>query len=232
MISVVIPVFNGAAYVAQAIDSVLDQTVPPTEVVVVDDGSSDSTAEVVQRYQPRVLYRRQANQGPGAARNLGIRESKGEFLAFLDSDDLWLPEKLRLQKAALDEDPELNLVFCHMSQFRSPELPADGTEGLACDETAQPSPLISCMLARRTAFETVGPLREDLQAEFVDWYMRAREAGLQMRTLDVLLVKRRIHSGNFTRKHKDVRREYLQTLKASLDRRRTKLNDAVAGGLP
>lgn len=88
------------------------------------------------------------------------------------------------------------------------------------------------MLARRTAFETVGPLREDLQAEFVDWYMRAREAGLQMRTLDVLLVKRRIHSGNFTRKHKDVRREYLQTLKASLDRRRTKLNDAVAGGLP
>lgn len=117
MISVVIPVFNGAAYVAQAIDSVLDQTVPPTEVVVVDDGSSDSTAEVVQRYQPRVLYRRQANQGPGAARNLGIRESKGEFLAFLDSDDLWLPEKLRLQKAALDEDPELNLVFCHMSRF-------------------------------------------------------------------------------------------------------------------
>ena len=220
MISVVIPVFNGAAYVGQAIESVLDQTLAPTEVVVVDDGSSDSTAEVVHRYP--VLYRRQTNQGPGAARNLGIRESRGELLAFLDADDLWLPEKLRLQKAALDENPDLQLVFCSMSQFRTPELP--GAMDSALDQTAQPSPLISCMLARRTAFERVGPLRTDLKAEFVDWYIRAQEAGLPTSTLNVLLVKRRIHGGNFTLKHKDLPVEYLQTLKASLDRRRAKVN--------
>jgi glycosyltransferase involved in cell wall biosynthesis len=232
MISVVIPVFNGASYVAQAIESVLDQTLAPTEVVVVDDGSSDSTPKIIQRFPPPVVYRRQANQGPGAARNHGIRESKGEFLAFLDSDDLWLPEKSQLQKAALDEDPQLNLVFCNMSQFRSPELPADATAGPACDESVRPSPLISCMLARRTAFERVGPLRRDLKAEFVDWYMRAREAGLKMRTLDVLLVKRRIHAGNFTLKHQDVRLEFLQTLKASLDRRRAKAGGNAAAGVP
>jgi glycosyltransferase involved in cell wall biosynthesis len=233
MISVVIPVFNGAAYVTQAIESVLDQTLLPAEVVVVDDGSSDSTAEVVQRYPPPVHYRRQTNQGPGAARNLGIRESKGEFLAFLDSDDLWLPEKLRLQKALLDENPELDLVFCNMSQFRSPEFPADVTAGSATGEAAaQPSTLISCMLARRRAFDRVGPLRTDLKAEFVEWYGRAQEAGLQMQTLDVLLVKRRIHPGNFTLKHRDIRLEYLQTLKASLDRRRAKVNaNTAAGGL-
>lgn len=227
MISVVIPVFNGAAYIAQAIESVLGQTLLPAEIIVADDGSSDATAEVVRRYQPRVLYRRQTNQGPAAARNLGIRESKGELLAFLDSDDVWLPDKLRLQKAALDQEPELDLVFSHMSQFRSPELPAELAAGMACDETAQPSPLISCLLARRAAFERIGPLRTELKADFVDWYLRAQEAGLRMRILDVLLVKRRIHAGNFTRKHNEVRREYLHLLKASLDRRRAKVAGSV-----
>jgi len=231
MISVVVPVFNGAAYIAQAIDSVLGQTLAPDEVIVVDDGSSDSTADIVKRYQPHVLYRRQVNQGPGAARNLGIRESKGELLAFLDSDDIWLPEKLRVQKMALDQDPRLHLVFGQMSQFRSPELSSEVAARLACDETAQPSRLISCLLARRAAFERVGPLRTDLKAEFVDWYLRAQEAGVSMRVLDVLLVKRRIHTGNFTLQHMDVRREYLHILKESLDRRRAKVSGA-AGGVP
>ena len=116
------PCFQWRGVYRQAIESVLAQTLPADEVVVVDDGSSDSTPDVVGRYRSRVLYRRQPNLGPGAARNLGIRESKGELLAFLDSDDLWLPEKLRLQKAALDEDPGLDLVFSHMSQFRRPAL--------------------------------------------------------------------------------------------------------------
>jgi glycosyltransferase involved in cell wall biosynthesis len=224
VISVIIPVFNGAAYIGQAIESVLGQTLPPDEVLVIDDGSSDATAEVVRRYQPRVSYRWQLNQGPGKARNLGIRESKGDLLAFLDSDDLWLPEKLRLQRAALDEDPGLDLVFTHQSRFHE-------SEPVAVEEqTVQPSPLISCMLARRTAFERVGPLRTDLKAEFVEWYLRAREAGLKMRVLDDLLAKRRIHSGNFTRLNKDVSREYVHLLKASLDRRRAKAHGKPSAG--
>jgi hypothetical protein len=83
------------------------------------------------------------------------------------------------------------------------------------------------MLARRSAFDRVGPLRTDLKAEFVDWYLRAQELGLRMRILDQLLVKRRIHASNFTRTNRDVRTEYLQTLKASLDRRRAKAHAAV-----
>jgi glycosyltransferase involved in cell wall biosynthesis len=232
MISVVIPVFNGAAYIGEAIESVLGQSLPPAEIIVVDDGSSDGTAEVVRRYQPGVLYRRQAHEGAGAARNLGIRESKGDWLAFLDADDVWLPDKLRLQKAAFEEDPGLDLVFSHMNQFRTPELPAEVVAGMACDETSQPSPLISCLLARHAAFDSVGPLRTEVQADFVDWYLRAREAGLRMRVLDVLLVRRRIHPGNFTREHKEVRHEYLHLLKASLDRRRAKpTGDAAVSGV-
>ncbi len=219
MISVVIPVFNAAPYVAQAIDSVLGQTLPPDEIVVVDDGSTDATAEVVRRYRHRVDYRSQPNQGPGTARNLGIRVSQGDLLAFLDADDLWLPEKLRLQKAALDADPSLELVFCHMTQFREDapqEVVAIG------GQSAQPSPLISCMLARRTVFDRLGALRTDLKAEFVEWYLRASEAGVCMRTLDDLLVKRRLHSANFTLANPDLRREYVHLLKASLDRRRAR----------
>lgn len=214
MISVVIPVFNGAAYIAQAIESVLSQTLPPDEVLVIDDGSTDGTAELVRRYQPRVSYRHQPNQGPGAARSFGIHQSNGDLLAFLDSDDLWLPDKLRLQKDALDQDPDLDLVFTHMSQFRDGENPAQE------ERTVQPSPLISCLLARRTAFERVGTLRTDLKAEFVDWYLRAIEGGLKMRTLDSLLVRRRLHTANFSLVDKDMRREYVHVLKASLDRRR------------
>jgi glycosyltransferase involved in cell wall biosynthesis len=226
MISVIIPVFNGAAYIAEAIESVLCQTLPAAEVIVVDDGSLDETAEVARRYQPRVAYRWQANQGPGAARNRGISEARGEALAFLDSDDVWLPEKLRLQKAALDEDPELDLVFSHVRQFRAPEISLDETAAPSFDDSAQPGPLISCLLARRDAFER-RPLRTDLKAEFVDWYLHAQEAGLKMRILDAVLVKRRIHASNFTLQHKDVRQEYLKLLKAALDRRRAKVTGAA-----
>jgi glycosyltransferase involved in cell wall biosynthesis len=219
MISVVIPVFNAARYIAQAIDSVLNQTLPPDEIVVVDDGSTDATADEVRRYQPRVAYFSQSNQGPGAARNLGMRESKGDLIAFLDADDLWLPEKLRLQKAALDADQSLDLVFCHMSQFRE-DAPDEAV--VIGGQSVQPSPLISCVLARRTVFDKIGPLRTDLKAEFVEWYLRAGEADVRMRTLDDLLVKRRLHSANFTLANQDLRREYVHLLKASLDRRRAK----------
>jgi len=230
MISVIIPVLNGEAYIAQAIESVLDQTLPADEVVVINDGSSDGTAEIVRGYQPRVLYHRQPNLGPGAARNLGIRESKGDQVAFLDADDRWLPNKLALQKAALDADPALDLVFSHTRQFLSPELSEEHAATLICDETVQPSPLISCLLARRETFERVGPFRTDIKAEFVEWYLRGLEAGLRMRILDVLLVERRIHTANFTLKNRDVRLEYLRLLKASLDRRRSRMSGNAAAG--
>jgi glycosyltransferase involved in cell wall biosynthesis len=226
MISAIIPVYNGETYIAEAVASMLEQTLPPDEVLVVDDGSTDRTAEVVRRL-PGVQYHYQENRGAGTARNLGIRQSKGDLIAFLDADDIWLPEKLRLQTAALEEDPLLDIVFCNMAQFRSPELSPQAAEFLVCDETPQPSPLSSCMLARRTAFERTGPLREDLKAEFVDWYLRAQDGGLKIRTLDELLVKRRIHGRNFSLQNKDIRHEYLRSLKASLDRRRAKASGTV-----
>jgi glycosyltransferase involved in cell wall biosynthesis len=101
LVSVVIPTFNRAHIVTRAIDSVLAQTYCPCEILVVDDGSSDNTADVLQSYADRIVYIRQKNSGPAAARNRGIRESKGEFIAFLDSDDVWLGTKIERQATLL-----------------------------------------------------------------------------------------------------------------------------------
>jgi glycosyltransferase involved in cell wall biosynthesis len=101
LVSVVIPTFNRAYVVARAIDSVLEQTYRPCEIFVVDDGSTDNTADVLRSYKDRIVYIRQDNAGPAAARNRGIREAKGEFVAFLDSDDVWLATKLERQVTSL-----------------------------------------------------------------------------------------------------------------------------------
>jgi len=220
MISVVIPVHNGERYLAEAIESVLNQTYAPSQVLVIDDGSTDNTPAVARAYAEKVRYIRQEQKGPAAARDLGVRLSPTEFIAFLDADDIWMPEKLSAQMRAFTQEPEFDLVFCHMIQFRSPDLPVEVAATLACDERPQPSPLVSCLLTRRSAFERVGPLRTDIQAEFVEWYLRARDGGLRLRYVDEVLVRRRLHASNLTRRNNVVRQEYLQVLKASLDRRR------------
>ncbi len=111
-VSVVIPTYNRAATLPRAIDSVLAQTLPPDEIVVVDDGSTDNTAAVLARYGDRLRCVRQANAGVSAARNRGIEEATGEWIAFLDSDDEWLPHKLADQVAILRGHPELRWCVC------------------------------------------------------------------------------------------------------------------------
>jgi len=119
-ISVVIPAYDGSAYLSEAIESILAQTAPPGEIIVVDDGSSDGTIEPASRYPVRVL--RTPHRGIGPARNRGVGASSGELIAFLDSDDLWTPRKLELQTAALAAEAA-DIVFGHQEEFVSPEAP-------------------------------------------------------------------------------------------------------------
>src|SRR5438093_5382562 len=112
LVSVVIPVYNGERYLVDAIQSVLDQTYRNFEVIVVDDGSTDESAAVAKRFGEAIRYVHQANGGVSKARNTGIAEARGAYLAFLDQDDLWLPEKLAVQVAYLDSHPEVGAVYC------------------------------------------------------------------------------------------------------------------------
>ena len=111
-VSVLIIAYNKAGTLAAAIESVLRQTYSDFEILVIDDGSTDDTAERVKPYQDRIRFIRKPNGGTGSARNLGIAEARGRYVAFLDGDDLWLPKKLEIQMAAFEREPQILAVQC------------------------------------------------------------------------------------------------------------------------
>jgi glycosyltransferase involved in cell wall biosynthesis len=220
-VSVVIPVYNGERHVGAAIESVLAQTAPAFEVLVVDDGSTDGSAAVAARYAPRVQVHSQENAGAGATRNRAIELARGDMVAFLDADDLWTPSKLELQLAAMAAEPAPDLVFGHVEQFVDPDIdPADAAR-IDCPAGLQPGYLPGALLARRAAFERVGPFREDLRVgEFVDWMARAHELGLRESMLDEHVLFRRLHDTNQSLRDQRERSDFARVAKAALDRRR------------
>jgi glycosyltransferase involved in cell wall biosynthesis len=226
-ISVVIGVYNAEPYLAEAVDSVLMQDYRPLELIVVDDGSTDGSREVAQRYE-EVRLIQQANAGNGSARNTGLQAATGEFLAFLDADDRFTPGKLSLQMRALDEDPDLDMVFGHVQEFVSPELDEE-TRATIRPPAATPMPWTApnLMLIRRASFDRVGLFSTAVRVGVtVDWFARADEAGLRHRILPETVLERRLHTQNNGLRERDSRSQYLQVLKAALDRRRAAAGDS------
>lgn len=222
-ISVIVPVYNGEAYLAQALDSILQQDWPDFELIVVDDGSTDATARIARSYGDRLVYRHQPNAGQGAARNAGLALATGDFIAFLDADDVWLPAKLSRQMALLSQQADIDMVFGLMEMFHSPELSEERRQAIRGHGEVMAGCSVCTLLARREAFARVGVFpAERTMGEFMDWYLRAKEAGLRQAMLEEVVVKRRLHNGNMGVRLKDHRHEYLKVLKASLDRRNGK----------
>ena len=116
-VSVVIPTYNSAKFLVESINSVLDQNYKDYEIIVIDDGSTDNTKEVLMPFMSKIRYIFKENGGPASARNMGISQSKGKYIAFLDSDDLWLPEKLELQISMLEKRPDVGLVHSDATLF-------------------------------------------------------------------------------------------------------------------
>jgi glycosyltransferase involved in cell wall biosynthesis len=220
LISVIIPVFNRERYLAEAIDSVFAQTYAAVELIVVDDGSTDGSASIAQRYSPQLRYHYQSNQGISAARNTGILLATGEYLAFLDSDDLWLPNKLSLQMAAFAIDSELDAVFGYVQQFFSPEVDEQFRQRICCPKEPIAGFISNMMLIRRSTFLQVGSFNTRLKSGVdIEWYGRAVEQNLKMALLPDVIHLRRLHrtnSGLIQPQHT----ERLHVLKAMLDRRR------------
>jgi glycosyltransferase involved in cell wall biosynthesis len=124
VVSCIVPVYNGERYLAEALESILGQTYRSLEVIVVDDGSTDGTAAVLATYRQRITCLHQTNAGHAAARNRGLAVARGEFVAFLDADDLWHPEKLARQMARFQARPELDASVTHVQNFWMAELGA------------------------------------------------------------------------------------------------------------
>ncbi len=120
LVSVIIPAYNAAQFLREAVASVRAQGYSPIEIVIVDDGSTDNTAETIRSLGEGIRYVRQANAGPAAARNRGLAEARGEWVAFLDGDDLWPADKLRVQAARLEADPSLDVVLGRVQYRHEP----------------------------------------------------------------------------------------------------------------
>ena len=217
LVSVILPVHNGARYVADAIQSILDQEYRPLECIVVDDGSSDTSADIIAKYP--VIYIHQAQRGPGAARNTGVRASRGEVFAFLDQDDQWAPGKLTAQMDALRSNPGTGYVTT-LQESRLDEN-MDRPSWITEKQLRDNSGLFPGMLvATREAFEKVGPFREELRASSdADWFFRANDLAIpHIRIMRPLLI-RRIHDANQSRDIGATHRELLRIARDSIARK-------------
>ena len=219
--SIIVPCHNGARFLAEALDSALAQTHPAVEVIVVDDGSIDDTPSVLGRYAGRVRVLRQRNRGPSAARNAALDVARGDYVAFLDADDRFPPDKLEKQLAVFEADPELDVVYGHVTEFLSPDLDQDARALLRAPEHDVPWPTPNLMLVRRESFLRVGLFSTDLKVGIgVDWHARANELGLRSEVPPIVVLERRLHAENNGIRRRESKPQYLHVLKAALDRRR------------
>ena len=206
-LSVIIPNYNRAALIGETLDNVFAQTRPPDEVIVVDDGSTDDSVAVIERYGARITFIRQANAGPGAARNRGLAAARGELIQFMDSDDLWSLNKLEVQERALSES---GAGFAY-----SPWLQArlEGGRARHADPVIQQHPLppsrsplawylrgwvivFQCCLFRRSLLDAAGSYREDLMpSEDSELLFRILKSGARPVHVPEALVLYRLHGG-------------------------------------
>lgn len=212
---VVIPAFNAAATIVETLRSVLEQTVAAEEILVVDDGSTDDTAELVLAMGGPVRLLRQDNAGPGKATTAGIMALSTPLVATLDSDDLWLPHKMERQLAHLDRSPQSAGVFGHIRNFRDNQ-PDEPTSA------AVPGWSRSTMLFRRGMLKAIGPIVDPpgMRGEMIDWIARAREAGFRLDMIDEVLALRRIRPGSLSYGRDPARdRGYLEVARLAMKRR-------------
>ena len=221
LISVVIPARNGALFLAPAMNSVLAQCYPNLEVLLVDDGSSDDLAERSQHYGANVRYIRQEPQGPAAARNRAIRESTGDIIAFLDIDDLWTANHLRILGGALRENPQAGIAQGLMRQFWST------ADGRYFRTGVYRMPYLGSCLFRREVFLECGLFDEGMPfGEDHDFFLRCWEHDVAKVNVDALCLLYRRHPGNMTRRSGG--QEQVGVLKRRLDRIRRGTVDPTA----
>lgn len=220
LVSVIIPVYNGENYLSQAIDSVIDQTYSPIELIIVDDGSTDKSKEIASSYS-QVNYVYQENQGVAIARNTGIFKSQGEYIAFLDQDDIWTANKLKLQVDYLKHHPEISYVLGEQKIFLE-----SGTEKPKWLKEEHlnnqiPAYLLGTLLVRKSVFNQVGYFCDDYRySNDSDWFSRTIDLNISHYTLPELVLLKRTHGTNESHQTLGINLELLKVLRGSIKRKR------------
>ncbi len=227
LVSVIIPAYNSRAFIRRAVDSVLIQDYPSVEILVVDDGSEDDTAGALASLGDRVRCVRQDHAGAAAARNRGVRESRGEFVAFLDSDDEWLPGRLSKCLQPMVDNENIGMTFCHTLEKKTDGRMAAPNASyeenrvfpqVLWPDSRQCTPATSC---RRSVVERVGGFDETLEAwEDQDLWIRMEEAAEAAEVEEALVtVHNREQSVSARLGLETVRRDHLRVIERALDRR-------------
>lgn len=195
-ISVIIPAFNAADTIAETLDSVHMQSYQAMEIIVIDDGSADQTAQIARKHnsEPKVIS--SSNQGAASALNTGIGSALGDLIAFVDADDLWHKSKLEMQSAILRDNPETGLVFSYMEAFLCPSVSPEVARRLVYPQGPQPGYVIGTLMTRRSIFEQNGVLDTALKTGyFIDWFSRVDSEGIKYSILTHTHLKRRVRQG-------------------------------------
>ena len=227
LVSAVIPTYNNGPLVTEAVESALAQTYSNKEVIVVDDGSTDDTISRLNKFGSDITVIRQEHAGPPVARNAGIRASRGEFVAFLDSDDLWMPEKMARCLPPFERNPRVGVVYTAVRitemesglQYLLPQYTLSGNMArklfLECHGVNT-----STLMARRSLLDEVGMFDEELfRAQDWDLMIRMAEAA-DYAHVDEVLTERRLHSRSLSVTHANLYADYnLRVIRKALARR-------------
>lgn len=228
MITVIIPAYNAEAFIAETLLSVINQSWDNYEIILVDDGSSDHTAAIASTF-PAVTVICQENRGVAAARNIAIAKARGDYIAFLDADDLWPPQKLSKQIEYMQQYPELGISYtlhqCFLDHSMD-TMPLWVRPELFASQEAGYIP--SALMVSREILQQVGLFNEHYQvSEDTEWLLRAKEKGIQIGLVPELLLHKRVHQDNLTGRP-DVQQNLFRALADSISRRKkegTKLHE-------
>ena len=219
-VSVIIPAYNCEGFITESVESVRRQNHNPLEIIIVDDGSTDGTAGRVKTLGKDIRYMRQSNRGPAAARNRGITMAGGDVIAFLDADDYWPSNKMEIQLARLEKDPQIEVILGRV-QFIGTLTEADRKIRFESPDNTTININLGSGIFRKSVFERVGVFDESLRHfEDCDWFLRAREKEVSMVILEDVALHYRRHENSMSRRKSEDDPTMIQILKKSLDRRR------------
>ena len=227
-VSLIIPAYNASPTLEETLDSVAGQTRIPDEIIVVDDGSTDETADIASTHhlKPRLISTK--NQGAASAFNLGIQESHGDVLCFLDADDLWEPDKTELQLQQLQTKSDLHAVLGQTVAFACPSVPKEVVAKLQYVAGVQPGYLIGTLMLRRSWVDRHGLLmdRSLRTGYFIHWFSQMREKGIREHMLNSLVHRRRIRPGTLSARNSmaenGLSKDFLEIARRALMAKRRK----------
>lgn len=219
LVSIVMPVYNGEKFIRQALDSLYEDNYRPIEVVVVDDGSSDGTAQIIKRYKD-ARYILQDHKGVAAARNTGVAAAKGEIIGFLDHDDISQPDRFTNTVRHFQEHPHIGYVLAKQIMFIETGYEVPGWVNPEWLVTPQDASNTAVLVGRRETFERVGQFNPLIGGEDTEWLVRANELGIPMTRLPDVVLRRRIHGENLSiQMLGDRKANLLQIARESIRRR-------------